>query len=161
VNQLDKRVVFLLKFFAIFSVLHYLLLVVNLRPMQEFIAKSQAMLLNLTYDGTLVRIGSETFEITPSCTGLVSSIILAAIVFSLKKPGLKSKTATLAIGVIFLLAANYVRVYFVLLSAIAFGGRAAEAVHIITWFLTAALVIVVWYYGTKRIAKVKEFNDFL
>ncbi|MBS3059633.1 MAG: hypothetical protein J4224_04380, partial [Candidatus Diapherotrites archaeon] len=75
--------------------------------------------------------------------------------------GLKSKTATLAIGVIFLLAANYVRVYFVLLSAIAFGGRAAEAVHIITWFLTAALVIVVWYYGTKRIAKVKEFNDFL
>jgi hypothetical protein len=40
-------------------------------------------------------------------------------------------------------------------------GFDAELVHMATWFLMSAIVLVIWYYGTKKLAGIKEFSDLL
>jgi hypothetical protein len=37
----------------------------------------------------------------------------------------------------------------------------ADTAHTISWFTTAALVLVAWYFGTKKIAKVTNFKELL
>ena len=156
-----KQVIFLVKFLAIFAVLHLLLYLFDLSPLQESIASLEAGWLGLEASGDLVFVGGQAFAITPSCTGLVASFILAAVVFALKKPGGKEKVATYLIGTLALLLINLLRVYLVLLAAIAYGVAAAEALHVASWFVMSALIIGLWYYSTTRIFRVKSFEGFL
>ncbi len=109
----------------------------------------------------LVFVKDGVFEITPSCTGLVSTSILAAIVYSLKKSGLKRKTLIFLAGASMLIFLNYFRVLAVLWTGKEFGTNAAGITHVVSWFSTTIFVLVLWYYFTKKITGAKNFSDFI
>lgn len=159
----DKKKIagFLIKFFLIFGVLHFLLLQIDITFFQKAIASFQAGLLGAESDGISVFVENTVFLIVSSCTGLVSAIILGSIIFSLKKPVLKQKIIIFLIGTILLLLANQVRLFIVLLSGKFFGLKVAEAVHVLSWFATTVAIIFAWYYFTKKLTKEKNFNGFL
>ncbi|MBI2598103.1 MAG: exosortase/archaeosortase family protein [Candidatus Diapherotrites archaeon] len=160
-NSKKKIVVFLIKFFAIFALFHYFLLVVNLSFFEDAIAGFQARLLGLGFEKNSVFAKDGAFLITSSCTGLVSTIILGAIIFSLKKPSRKEKIWIFFGGTALLLIVNQFRLYFVLLIGKIFGVQAAELAHIASWFATTAAIIFAWYYFTKKMTKTKNFEGFL
>ena len=156
-----KQVIFLAKFLAIFAVLHLLLYLFDLSPLQEAIASLEAGWLGLAVSGDLVFVAGQAFAITPSCTGLVASFILIAVIFALKKPELKEKIAIAVLGSAALLLLNLLRVYLVLLAALSFGVQWAETLHFFSWFVMAALVIGIWYYGVTKVYKKKSLAGFL
>ncbi len=152
---------FLLKFFMIFSVFEAAVNYFGFAPLQEFIASSQAQLLGLESSGDLVFVKGGIFQISPSCTGLVSMSILFAIVFSLCRPELPKKIFIFLIGAILLLFLNYPRVLAVLWTGREFGPGAAQVVHMLSWFSTTVFVLALWYYFTKKITGAKDFSDFM
>ncbi len=156
-----KIALFLAKFFAIFAVGEYLLQVADISFFQEGITAFQAKLLGAGFEKISIYLNGSTFLITPSCTGLVSTIILGAIIFSLKKPEFKQKTAIFLAGTALLMIANQFRLYFVLLSGKIFGVQAAELVHVASWFATTIAIIFAWYYFTKKKTGAKDFTGFL
>lgn len=156
-----KSIVFLAKFFLIFGIGEMLLLFAPLKPLEQAITGFESGLLGLQAIGNTVQVGDYGFVINESCTGAVSSIILLALVFSLKKPGTKTRIAMVAIGTVALFTANLVRVYVVLWSAVAFSPEAAEIIHVVSWFGVSAMIIAVWYYLTKRSANVQSFKELL
>jgi hypothetical protein len=40
-------------------------------------------------------------------------------------------------------------------------GVDAEAVHVFTWYLMSALILLIWYYGTKKVSKIKDFSELI
>ncbi len=156
-----KEIGFLAKFSLIFAAGELLLLKVGAAPLQEFIASTQASIFGLESLGNLIVLRGGALEIVPSCTGLVSGTILAAIIFSLRKPEMKEKIITFLAGLAVLLALNYLRLIFVVWVAKDFGLAEAEFAHVVSWFATTAFVIGVWYFATKRVAGVKSFSGFL
>ncbi len=88
-------------------------------------------------------------------------IILASIVFSLRKPEFKKKLVLFSMGFAVLFLSNFLRIYLVLLAGINYGIGAADLVHTISWFTTSALIILLWYYLTKKIAKVEKFSELV
>ncbi len=153
---------FLAKFFAIFSLLEAAVNWAGFSGLQEFIASSTGAALGLRTLGNLVFLdGAGIFEINPSCTGLVSSSILFAIVFSLRRPQLWKKAAIFLCGSALLLALNYFRVLAVLWAGREFGAAAADAVHVASWFSTTLFVLALWYYFTKKITGAKDFSGFM
>lgn len=153
--------IFLAKFFAIFFSLEAIINYFGFKPLEIFIASSQAGLLGMQGFQNYVLAKGGTFEINPSCTGLVSSSILAATVFALKKPDLKKKAMIFIAGTVLLLVLNYFRVLAVLWTGREYGIANAEIVHIASWFSTTVLVLALWYYFTKRITSAKNFSDFM
>ena len=156
-----KSALFLAKFFVIFSVLYAVLWNAEIGPLNEWIAGIESWALSIERHGSTLIAGDSNFIITNYCTGLVSASILAAIVFSLKKPALKQKIAVFLAGAAALFFINLGRVYFVLMAGIALGGNAAETLHTISWFVMSAFIIALWYYLTKRIAKIRDFSELL
>lgn len=152
---------FLLKFFAIFGVLYALLFFAPIKPLEYFLTGVEAKALNLPFDGNKIFVKNGLFEIGESCTGLVSGIILAAIVFSLRKPGFKTKFLLFFAGFSVLFLSNFLRLYIVLWFGSAYGIELAELVHVFTWFATSALIILLWYFLTKKMAKVEKFNELV
>jgi len=157
----NKTVIFLLKFGIIFSVLHFLVWTIPTGFLQNLIAVFQAGLFNLPVKDNLILLGEQKILINPSCTGLVSSSIIAAIIFSLSKPKIKEKIKIflLAGTVMFLL--NLLRIYFVLWFGLNFGAELVGLMHEISWMTTAIFIIGLWYYFTKKITKIEEFNELL
>jgi exosortase/archaeosortase family protein len=156
-----KLIVFLIKFFIIFSVLHFIIWSVDLSFLQIPLTRLEGKLLNIkTIENTLI-VNENIFEINPSCTGLVSTSILAAIIFALKKPRILKKIQIFLIGAITLLIANIARIFIVLWFGLKFGIKTAEIVHVISWFTTSGIIIIAWYYFTKKITKIKAFNELL
>ena len=88
-----KAAVFLIKFFAIYAVLQTAILAAPLAALEAWIAAVEAGALQLPAQGNRILFNSHQFEIVANCTGLMSSAVLAAIVFSLKKPGVGKKIA--------------------------------------------------------------------
>ncbi len=161
VNSFKKKaIVFLLKFFALYAVMQFLILVAPLGFLQEFIAATEATMLGLEAKGSTILFNDHRFEIVANCTGLMSISVLAAIVFSLKKPELKKKIGLLAAGAAILFPLNLLRVYFVLLAATT-NPNIAESLHMLTWFAMSAAILILWYCLTKRVAKVKRFGKLL
>jgi exosortase/archaeosortase family protein len=159
---IEKReAFFILKFFAIFLILELALHIIGFEQLQNMIAKSQAKVFNLVSEGNNIFLDAGVFEINPSCTGLVSGIILAAIIFSLKKPDLPKKIFILISGSLVLFVINYFRVLIVIWAGIEFGMQAAEAVHVVSWFSTTFFVFGAWYYFTKLVSGAKNFDDFI
>lgn len=152
---------FLAKFFAIFFTLEAAINYFGFSALQNFIASSGAAALGLKSSESLVFVKSGVFDINPSCTGLVSSSILFAIVFSLRKPSTREKATIIIAGAALLLALNYFRVIAVLWTGKEFGVEAAEAVHIASWFSTTVFVLALWYFFTKKITGAKNFSDFM
>lgn len=161
-KEFQKRaIVFLAKFFLIYAALQALVLLLPMNSLLEFIAGTEASWLGLQAQGNAILFDSHNFEIAENCSGLVSISVLAAIIFSLRKPELRKKIALFAFGTAILFPLNLLRVYFVLLAAISFNAEIAETLHVATWFITSAIIIVLWYFLTKRIAKVKDFSGLL
>ncbi len=156
-----KELAFLLKFFVIFAAVEALLLYADFSLLENYIAASAANWLGLPHSANLIFLPDGTFEINSQCTGLVSAGVLAAIVFSLRKPDLGKKAAIFLAGFALLLVLNYFRVYLVVWAGKAYGIGAGEMVHVASWFTTAAFVLALWYYFTKRVAKTKDFAGFL
>ena len=157
-----KQLVFLAKFFLIFFALHTVMYFLpQVSCLQDFIASFEAGLLGLPFEGDQIFIGRQAFAITASCTGLVASFILIAVIFALKQPELKEKIAIAVLGSAALLLINLLRVYLVLLAALSFGVQWAEALHFFSWFVMAGLVIGIWYYGVTKVYKKKSLAGFL
>ncbi len=154
-----KIVFFLVKFFLIFVIAQSLIEFAYLAPLNESIAGISAGVLGLERNGSEVLIGSSNFVVTNSCTGLVSAAILGSIIFALRRPDFKKKLALFLGGAIIILLVNVPRVMLVLLSAKA--GFDAELVHEFTWFVMSGVVLAIWYFGTKKMEKVKEFRELL
>jgi exosortase/archaeosortase family protein len=91
----------------------------------------------------------------------VSSAILAAIIFSLRRPKLKKKAVMFLLGMAALLLLNLARVYIVLLAGMKYGIYAADILHILSWFAMAAFIIAIWMVATKKMARVKSYSELL
>ncbi len=150
---------FCVKFFIIYFVLQYLIELADLSALNNFIAYASASILGLSFGGNIVLVAGNVFTITNMCTGLVSASVLAAIVFSLCKPRIGQKVVLFMGGLVLLMLINIPRVSLVLYSASI--GFDANLVHTSTWFIMSAAVLLIWYYGTKRIAKVKDFSELV
>jgi len=156
-----KQFIFLAKFFLIFAMLQAAILLLNLEVIEKSIASIEAKALGLQSNENFVFVNGEAFSIDANCTGLLSGGIVAAIVFSLRKPEMKKKLLVLFSAALALFLLNIPRIYLVLWTAKEFGAAAAETAHIATWFSTAAFILVFWYFATKKIAKVEDFSQLL
>ncbi len=156
-----KEIFFLAKFFVIFAVGEALLPFLPLYPVESAITSLNASALGLQAQGNTVLINGEAFVISEHCSGAVSSLILFAIIFSLRKPDWKTRLWMWAGGTIILFLANIFRILFVLLSAIILGRNIAEIVHVASWFAVSALIIAIWFFETKKIAKIEQFSELL
>jgi exosortase/archaeosortase family protein len=117
-------------------------------------------MIGLDAESNTIRVGGSSFLINESCTGLVSIMILASTIFALRKPGLNKKIRMFFAGSIALFFLNIARVSLVLLVALQ-SIQAAELTHVISWFLMSAAIIALWYYSTKRMVKIKRFNELI
>jgi len=156
-----KHLVFLAKFSIIFIFLEFVLLGTITQPLEIFIATTQAGLLGLKSQANYIFVDSGAFVIVPECTGIVGTSILAAIIFSLKKPEFKKKLLIFMAGAIPLLILNFIRVLLVTWIGKEFGVDTAEIIHVASWFMSTFLVLGFWYYLTKRITGEKNFSGFL
>jgi len=154
-----KIAVFSVKFFLIYFILQLLVLFLDFSLVNSFLAKTTAEFLDLSYAGAKVFVNGEVFEVTNSCIGLMSASILAAAIFSLNKPALKKRILLFFFGLLFLLLLNIPRLIIVLASAL--NGMNAEFVHELTWFGMSAAVLLIWFFGLKRISTEKEFRELL
>lgn len=152
-----KAIIFLIKFFLIYAVLQTIILAAPIGFLKEFVALTEANALGFEAEGNIILFNEHRFEIVANCTGLMSISVLAAIVFSLRKPSLKKKLGLFGVGTAILFPLNLFRVYLVLLAAVSFNPGIAENLHVATWFGTSAAIMILWYYLTKRVAKVEEF----
>lgn len=150
---------FLVKFFVIFGVANILIEFANLSVLTNLLAHLTGGLLGLSVSASTILAGSQAFVITNSCTGLVSASVLGAIIFSLRKPSFGIKLALFLWGSIALLIFNIPRIMLVLVAARA--GLDAELIHEATWFVMSAIVLAIWYFGTKRITKVRDFSELV
>ena len=145
-----NELLFLAKFFAIFLVLQYLLAAFEPFFIENSLASLEASILGLDSKGNAVYVGEIPFVVSPNCSGLLSAAVFAAIVFSLRKPDLKGKIITAAIGAVSLFLLNIGRLYVVLASGKAYGVQAAEAVHVLSWFFVFGAVMAIWYVLAKK-----------
>lgn len=157
----NKTILFLVKFGVIFSVLHILVWAVPTSFLQNWIALLQANFFSLPLQNNLIELSQRQILINPSCTGLISISILAAIIFSLSKPEMKKKIQIFVLAAIIMFFLNLLRIYFVLWIGLNYGEDLIGLMHEISWMTTALFIIGLWYYFTKRITKVKEFNELL
>lgn len=156
-----QSVLFLAKFFVIFGLLYAGLYAADLSPLQNWLAWLEAGLLGLESSGSIVAVDGEGFEVGYACTGLVSGALFAAIVFAMRKPSPAHKLGLALLGAGMLWVLNLARLYVVLAAATMYGGFAAEVVHVASWFFVSGAVIALWYYATKKICGIRNFEGFL
>jgi len=155
-----RLVVFLISFFLIYFILGEIINLLDLSFLTNALASFSASVVGGVALGNLVILGEGSkFVVSNMCTGLVSASILAAVVFSLRKPNMKKKVALFVLGTILLMLINIPRIILVLLAAKA--GFDAEMVHMATWFLMSAAILLIWYVGTKAWAKVEDFGELI
>ena len=154
----QKLVLFLINFFIIFFIISTIIEFLDLTFLREFITYLSASYAGVSFSGSIVSIGLTKFIVVNSCTGLVSGAILIALVFAGRKPEPQKKLILTVFGLCLLLIVNIPRVMLVLISAKM--GLDADLVHITTWFLMSALVILVWYYGNKALG-ITNFNELI
>jgi exosortase/archaeosortase family protein len=150
---------FLAKFFAIYFFLTALVELADLSFLTQPIAGLAAQPFGFTAEGSRILVDGKGFLVTNACTGLSSAAILAALVFGLKRPPIGKKLGVFAIGLAALLLLNIPRVMLVLFAA--GHGLNADEVHVYTWFLMSGAILLLWYYGNKKIAKVKDFGEMI
>jgi exosortase/archaeosortase family protein len=166
----NKMLFFLSKFFIIFFVLSNLINFLDLTFFLNIITKISASYLSLQFIENQIFVSNSVFVVTNSCTGLVSASILAAVIFALKKPKMYQKLKLFIFGTLLLLVINVPRIIFILFVAKTTTTTTIittptliipDLIHTLTWFLMSFIVIVIWYFGTKSVAKIKEFGELL
>ncbi len=154
-----KMGLFLGKFFVIFAILTIIIELLDLSVFTSWLASICATPFGLEAQGNAIMINGQQFAVTNACTGLMSASILAAVIFALKKPEIEKKIVIFLAGLVVLLVANIPRIMLVLWTATV--GLDAGLVHTLTWFLMSALILLLWYYGTKLYAKIDDFSELL
>ena len=132
-----------------------------MHPLNNWVASLESAITGIAAQGNALLLDNTAFIITNECSGLYSSIDLAAIIFALKKPELEKKAALFAAGFLFLFPLNLVRIYAVLLSAKAFGTGVAMLFHIASWFIVSLLVVSFWYYASQKSLGIKHLGEML
>ncbi|MBI4043297.1 MAG: exosortase/archaeosortase family protein [Candidatus Diapherotrites archaeon] len=160
-EKMHKGIAFMLRFFALYAVLQALLVVAPLSVLQNALAGFVGSVLSIPHAGPYLFLNGAVFEITNSCTGLVSGIILASVVFAFRKPDLKTKARLFLAGFFVLFPLNVVRVLGIVWVARETNPLWAEGLHIATWFLVSVLVLGLWYYLSTRFAGVKRLDELL
>ena len=145
-----KEALFLLKFFAIVTFFQLLLLVFEPLVLEESLAGLEAGFVGLESNSNSILLNEGAFVISANCTGLLSAGTFIAIVFALRKPGLKNKLVISAAGIITILLVNLVRLYTVILTGKVFGLGLADLAHVASWFAMFFAILIVWYYFTKK-----------
>lgn len=156
---LNKKTIFLLKFFIIFLILDFLIIVSNLSFYNSFLAFITGSFSGLKVLGNNIFLNNHIFIIDNSCTGLVSVAMLAGLIFPLKKIIFFEKIRFFIFGSVLLLLFNIFRIIFVLYSAKI--GFDADFIHILTWFLMSFIVIFIWFFVLKNFFKIKDFSKII
>ncbi|MFH1224708.1 MAG: exosortase/archaeosortase family protein [Candidatus Diapherotrites archaeon] len=151
----------MVKFLLIFAVLETLLVFSDLSILNNSLAGFEAGLLGLRHSGNIIFAGGGELRISESCTGLASVVVLASIVFALRKPEPAKKIKIFLAGFAVLFPLNLLRLYLVVLAAVIWGAGAAEAVHVASWFAVAGIVLALWHFLTVKIAGTKELRELL
>lgn len=156
-----KAILFLIKFGIIFGILQGALIAFKIQFFQNWLAQTVGGMLGLNVVNEIISLGNYSLAVSPSCTGFVSASILAGIVFSLKKPEIKTKIKIVLLsGGIFLIV-NFFRVYLVVWSAKILGFQYAEALHEFTWFVMSAIILAVWYGWMKKTVGIQNFGELI
>lgn len=158
-ERYSKLLFFTIKFLVIFAVLNVLIWFADLSQLNLFLAKESGQLVGAQVKETSLTFGAGNFVVTNSCTGLVSISILASIIFAFQRPKLKKRLALFIIGAGVLFLINIPRIALVVYSSSL--GLDAEAVHELTWFLMSAIILIVWFFGMRTIAKEKDFVQLI
>lgn len=160
VSKENKNILkFVFKFCLIFFTLFFIIEIMDLSFLNNFLAEKVAKIFGLEYFENIIFGNGINFLITNLCTGLVSISILAGIIFSFKKPIIENKIIFFVLGALILLIANFFRIIFVIF--IANLGFDAELVHTITWFLMSGIIILIWFYGNKKLLGYKKLNQLI
>ncbi|MCX8190324.1 MAG: exosortase/archaeosortase family protein [Candidatus Diapherotrites archaeon] len=156
-----RELYFLLKFFLIYGALQTIIYFADVAFVTNWIASFEASLFSLQSQGNTIRSGTVVFVINNSCTGLVSISVLAAIVFSFRRPSLKEKIMVFLPCSAILFLVNLARVYAVIYAGVHINHNLVEPLHISSWFLMSGAIVILWYFGTKKFAKIKYFKELL
>lgn len=113
--------------------------------------------MSLPYNSNVIFAG-KNFIITNICTGLTTVSILAATIFSMRKPQLKNKVVLFLFGSIIILLVNIPRIILVIYSHLY--GFDSELVHVLTWFVMSGVVLFIVIIGLRNYYK-KELVDML
>lgn len=144
-----KFVPFLIKFSIISATGTIILPLLNLSLFTNSIVDIVAAISNVTAFGDILYVKNQPLVVTNMCIGLESTIILAAVIFSLKKPEFNKKVYNLAIAGMFLLAINLVRIITVVeIAKIDFS--LVDFVHMVSWLFTTAVIFAAWYVLSKK-----------
>lgn len=149
---------FLAKFFAIFLVLTFIINIADLSFFNQKAAQITADLNGLQSYQNAVFFEEKVFFVTNNCLGLLTASILAGLIFSFKKPVFKKKLGLFISGFLLIIVVNVFRLWLVLF--LAKKGFDVEFVHTLTWFFMSAIVLMIWYFGSKKYFK-KEVNELV
>ncbi|MEM4598316.1 MAG: exosortase/archaeosortase family protein [Candidatus Diapherotrites archaeon] len=160
-DERKKELYFLIKFFLIYGTLQAIIYFADVSFITNWIASFEASLFQLESQGNAIRAGTAVFVINNSCTGLVSISVLAAIVFSFRKPSLREKIIVFLPCSAILFLVNLARVYAVIYAGVHISHSLVEPLHVGSWFVMSGAIVLLWYYGTKKIAKIRYFAELL
>ena len=161
IERYKRELIFLAKFFLIYGISQAVIQVAPMSFVTEPIASFEASLLGLKNEQNSIIAEPATFVINNSCTGFVSISVLAAIVFSFRRPKLRKKLAVFVPCAVALFFVNLLRVYIVLFFGVMVSYELAEPVHIASWFLMSGAIIALWYEATKRFAGISDLGQLL
>ncbi len=160
VIKLNKNVMFLIKFLALFLLFYFLIYNLPIIPLQNFIASQLANFLSLQHSSHYIFINNHNFSIEPDCTGLISLSMLASLLLALKKPSLKRKLLLFILSIFLIFPFNFLRLVLVL-SIAKLSFQYSLITHTISWFFMAIFVLSIWYFIIERVYKIKIDKTFL
>jgi exosortase/archaeosortase family protein len=153
-----KLLIFLSKFFMIFFVLEIILLNLKIDFYNSFLAFVTSAYLGFLNEGNKIFLYGAVFVVDNSCTGFVSIIMLASLIFSIKG-NLFKKTKFFIFGALVLLLINIFRIMLVLLGANI--GFNSNLIHTLTWFIMSGIVLGLWYYFITKILLIKNIKEII
>ncbi|MFH1752427.1 MAG: exosortase/archaeosortase family protein [archaeon] len=156
---MKKDYSFALKFLVIFAVLYLIVFLADTKGIENNLAELEGQLTGVNVQGNQLNVNGNNLEINYSCTGLFSTILIIALVFSLRKPEIDKKLYIIVVSVIVLMLFNVLRVFMVIETA-KNDFSLASNVHVIGWFISTLLVLGLWYYLTKKFTG-KKLNKLI
>ncbi len=156
-----KEIKFITKFFILFLIGTTFLYFANIEFFNNELASFIGTNSGLKFKNNSLFSQNTKFIITNECNGFFSVIILGSIIYSLKKPNFKKKTTLFLAGSLFIIPLNIIRLYFVILGNEILGFQIANTLHVFSWFLTPIIVLMFWYFLTKKSLKLNEFSQLL
>ncbi len=139
---LDSRAIrFLGIFFGVVAAGYALVLFAPLGFLEEWEAQTVGAWLGLPVSGNTIAVPDGVFLINAGCTGVLSILLLAAILAGLREPDWKTRALIWASGSAILFLTNLLRVALVVEAGRRVGMEIAGTLHVASWFLVSALVI--------------------